>query len=87
MNFMRVLDKSILSDIFLYYETCWLRNRMDSGRRMFFINEMENISEDARNRALKTISRNGTDDNGCPLQLLKMKSVKKRVLQAMVFFF
>jgi hypothetical protein len=83
MNFLRQLPEETVARIFLHYETCWLRNRRSSTHWISFIDTMKNVPEDAKIKALKTAARNGLVNNDCPLQIVKIPSLKTRILKAL----
>ncbi len=76
MSFLQDQEIETVSNIFLHYETCWLRNRKNIDKWILFIDTMKNISSEAKIRALKTVATGLTVNNDCPLQIIKMPLLK-----------
>jgi hypothetical protein len=78
-HFLGSLPKETVSNIFLHFETCWIRNRRNPDKWLAFIRAFENISDSAKTRAENLLSEKNLASNVSPLCIAINSNIRKMV--------
>jgi hypothetical protein len=79
-HFLGSLPKETISNIFMHFETCWIRNRRNPDKWLTFIDAFENMSDSAKTRAKNLISEKNLTSSGCPLCIATNSNIRKMIL-------